>query len=72
MKASEIKELTLKELRARKLELRQEVFHLRIQQQSGQLERPHLLHSLRRDIARLETAISLKQKPEPSPSPASP
>ncbi len=62
MKFSEIHELTLKELRSRKHELRQEVFNLRIQQQSGQLERPHLIRNLRRDIARLDTAITKKQK----------
>lgn len=62
MKFAEVKELTLKELQARKHELRQEAFNLRIQQQSGQLERPHLLKNLRRDIARLETAISQKQQ----------
>jgi large subunit ribosomal protein L29 len=35
MKIAEIKELTLKELDARKREIRQEIFNLRIQQQGG-------------------------------------
>ena len=35
MKISEIKELTLKELDARKREIRQEIFNLRIQQQAA-------------------------------------
>lgn len=61
MKIAEIKELTLKELDARKREIRQEVFNLRIQQQGGQLERPHMLRSLRRDAARLETVASQKR-----------
>lgn len=62
MKFSEIKELTVKELLARRHEMRQEVFNLRIQQKSGQLERPHMLHTLRKDIARLQTAINQKMK----------
>ena len=61
MKMSEIKELTIKELQSRKRELKEERFNLLIQQQSGQLEKPHLLNSLRKDIARLETAISQKR-----------
>jgi len=62
MKMSEIKELTIKELQARKHELRQEMFNLRVQQQSGQLERPHLLHNIRKDVARIETAITQKRQ----------
>ena len=50
MKIDEIKEFTIKELDARKRELREEIFNLRIQQQAGQLEKPHLLRSLRREL----------------------
>lgn len=62
MKISEIKELTAKELLSRKRELREEIFHLRVQQQSGQLEKPHMLHALRRNIARIETVLSVKTR----------
>ena len=62
MKISEIKELTVKELESRKREIRQESFNLRIQQQAGQLEKPHMLRSLRRDAARIETVIAQKSK----------
>jgi len=60
MKIAEIKELTAKELLTRKRELREEFFNLRVQQQSGQLERPHMLHAIRRNIARIETVLSRK------------
>ncbi|MDR3402321.1 MAG: 50S ribosomal protein L29 [Chthoniobacter sp.] len=60
MKIKEIRELSTQELAARKHELREESFHLRIQQQSGQLEKPSQLRAIRREIARLETV--LKQK----------
>ena len=60
MKINEISELTPKELLARKRELREELFNLRVQQQSGQLERPHLIRAARRNIARIETVLSRK------------
>ncbi len=58
MKMSEIKDLTLVELTTKSRDLRQEVFNLRLQQASAQLEKPGRLRTLRRDIARLETRIS--------------
>lgn len=54
--------MSLKELVARKNELQHEAFNLRIQQQGGQLEKPHLLKANRRDVARIETAITEKTK----------
>jgi len=54
----EIQEKTLQELLADGRNLRQEVFNLRLQQASAQLEKPSRLHTLRRDIARIETRIS--------------
>ena len=63
MKIADIKELTAKELLSRKRELREEIFNLRVQQQSGQLEKPHMLHCLRRNIARIETVLSTKTRP---------
>jgi large subunit ribosomal protein L29 len=54
----EIHEKTLEELVADSRNWRQEIFNLRLQQASAQLEKPARLHTLRRDIARLETQIS--------------
>ena len=58
MKFSEIKDSTAAELSAKSRDLRQEMFNLRLQQASAQLEKPARLRQLRRDIARLETRIS--------------
>lgn len=58
MKMSEIKDLTQQELAVKSRELRQEMFNLRLQQASSQLEKPARLRVLRRDVARLETRIS--------------
>ena len=38
------------------------LLHLRLQQQSGQLEQPSRLRLLRRDIARIETQLSQREK----------
>ena len=58
MKFSELKDTTLTELSAKSRELRQELFNLRLQQASAQLEKPARLRQLRRDIARVETRMS--------------
>ncbi len=54
----EIQEKTLPELQADGRNWRQEIFNLRLQQASAQLEKPARLRTLRRDIARIETRIS--------------
>ena len=58
MKFKELKDLTIPELSAKGRDLRQEIFNLRLQQASSQLEKPARLRILRRDIARIETRIS--------------
>lgn len=58
MKIKEIAELTTDELLTKKRDLRQESLHLRLQQQSGQLEQPSRLRLVRRDVARIETVLS--------------
>ena len=58
MKFLELKDMTLVELSAKSRDLRHEMFNLRLQQASAQLEKPARLRTLRRDIARLETRIS--------------
>jgi large subunit ribosomal protein L29 len=58
MKFAEIKDMTLVELAAKSRDLRQEIFNLRLQQASAQLEKPGRLRTLRKDIARVETRMS--------------
>ena len=58
----EIIELSTDELLTRRRDLRQERLHLRLQQQSGQLEQPSRLRLLRRDIGRIETELSQRAK----------
>jgi large subunit ribosomal protein L29 len=58
MKFTEIKDLTHAELASKSRDLRQELFNLRLQKASAQLEKPARLRTLRRDIARVETRMS--------------
>ena len=58
MKASELKDKTAVELASLSRDLRQELFNLNLQKASSQLEKPARLRTLRRDIARVETALS--------------
>ena len=62
MKMKEITELSTDELLTKRRDLRQESLHLRLQQQSGQLEQPSRLRLLRRDVARIETALAQRAK----------
>ena len=64
MKFTEIAEMSADELATKKRDLRQESLHLRLQQQSGQLEQPSRLRLIRRDIARLETVLTQRAAKE--------
>lgn len=60
MKANDIKDLTAPELRQRLEDTRRELFNLRMQKSSGQLEKPSRLRDLRRDVARMLTTLNAK------------
>lgn len=49
---------SIAELTAKSRDLKQEIFNLRLQQASGQLEKPHRMRKLRKDVARMETQMS--------------
>ncbi|NBV24818.1 MAG: 50S ribosomal protein L29 [Proteobacteria bacterium] len=58
MKFPELKDMTVAELAAKSRDLRQELFNLRLQKATAQLEKPSRLRVLRKDIARVETRIT--------------
>ena len=60
MKASEIRELDVDELRAREKDLDDQLFRLRIQKSMGQLEAPAKVRDVRRDLARVKTILREK------------
>ena len=55
MKASKVRELTVEELVNKEKDLREELFRLRFQHVTGQLENPIRLRVLRRELARVIT-----------------
>jgi LSU ribosomal protein L29P len=62
MKAKEIRELTEAEARAKLHDLRQELFHLRLQQQTARLERSSRIREVRREVARIETILNERRR----------
>jgi large subunit ribosomal protein L29 len=57
MKASEIKDLNMEEMHRKLVDLKQELFNLRFQHETGQLENPQKMKQTKRDIARVKTVI---------------
>jgi large subunit ribosomal protein L29 len=57
MKGKELKELTREELLKRKKDVKEEMFNLRFQHSTGQLENTARVKSLKKDVARIETVL---------------
>ncbi len=57
MKASELREKSVAELKEEVLNLLQEQFNLRMQRAAGQMSKPHRMKQIRRDIARIKTIL---------------
>jgi large subunit ribosomal protein L29 len=58
MKMSEINDLSDLELEKKFRELGKELLDLQIRKQTGQVEKPHLLKSIRRDRAKILTVLT--------------
>lgn len=57
MRAKEIRQMSAKELNTQLLELKSELFNLRFQLATGQLDNPLRINSVRKDIARVKTIV---------------
>ena len=57
---SELKQMTLDDLKSKLLSLRKEQFNLRMKKASGALDKNHVIKIVRRNIARVKTVISEK------------
>ncbi len=68
MKIKELRASTTEELQTRRRDLKQETFHLRLHQQSGQLEKPSQLRSSRREVARIETVLTERRRQAATPA----
>lgn len=62
MKAKELRDMTVMELGTRLGELKGELFNLRFQLATGQLDNPVKLRYVRKDIARVKTILNEKEK----------
>ena len=62
MKIKDLRELSNDELIARRRELRKDAFNLRLQQQTGALEKPSVIRLNRREVARIETILMQRSR----------
>jgi len=61
MKASEIRKMSAEELNAKLVSLKKDLFFLRMQHATNQLDNPVKIAEVKRDIARVKTIIREQQ-----------
>jgi large subunit ribosomal protein L29 len=61
LKANKIKEMTSQELNEKMVELKNELFNLRFQLATGQLDNPMKIKAIKKDIARVNTILRQKE-----------
>ena len=61
MTSKEIRELSPAEITTKLRSTRDELLQLRLRKHTGQVEKPHTIRVLRKDIARLETILTEKK-----------
>jgi large subunit ribosomal protein L29 len=57
MKASELRDLSVEELREKEREAKQELFNLRFQKATGQLANTAIISKTKKDLARMKTVL---------------
>lgn len=62
MKSAEIKDMTLAELKKQRTTLSEDLFKAKLKNSIGQMPNPLQIRKLRKDIARVNTALTLKMK----------
>lgn len=62
MKANELREKGVPDMTKELLALKRELFNLRMQSSMGEAPKPHQFKRVRRDIARVKTIISEKER----------
>jgi large subunit ribosomal protein L29 len=61
MKANEVRKLSAEELKAKLVDLKKDLFFLRMQHATKQLDNPIRIAQVRKDIARVETILREQQ-----------
>ena len=62
MKTTEIRNLSVAELEGKLKELKEELFNLRFQHAINQLDNPHKIADVKKDIARVKTMLTEKNE----------
>jgi len=62
MKARELRDKSIQELRNTEQELKEQLFKLRFQKATGQIENPVKIRLVRKDIARVQTVLSERMR----------
>jgi large subunit ribosomal protein L29 len=62
MRAEEVRELSIEDIKARVAELEEERFRLRFRSATEPLENPLRLRTIRKDIARLKTVLGERER----------
>ncbi|MBM6975328.1 50S ribosomal protein L29 [Intestinimonas butyriciproducens] len=61
MKATEVRKMSAEELSAKLLDLKKDLFQLRLQHATNQLDNPIRIAEVKKDIARVKTMIREQQ-----------
>ena len=61
MKVKEIRELSTEEINKKLVETKEELFNLRFQQATGNLEKPSRIRDLRHTVARMKTVLKERE-----------
>lgn len=64
MKVTEIRELSTEEIEKKLVETKEELFNLRFQQATGNLEKPSRIRDLRHTVARMKTVLKEREVKE--------
>lgn len=60
MKASELNAMSAKELQAKEMELRENIFRMKFKMATGDIEDSSLIRKAKKDIARIQTVLNQK------------
>ena len=58
MKAIDIRKMSVEDINKKIVEVKNELFELRMKQATGSLEKPHMINKLRKDVARMKTVLA--------------
>ena len=64
MKINDIRKMTTEEMNKKIVEIKTELFDLRMKRATGNLEKPHVINELRKTVARIKTVLSEKDGSE--------